>query len=43
MRYPRFLALAPLLALAACGGGGAATTTAPVGGSWSRLVRHCRP
>src|SRR5581483_8618722 len=22
---------------------GAATTTAPVGGSWSRLVRHCRP
>ncbi len=22
---------------------GAATTTAPVGGSWSRLARHCRP
>ena len=22
---------------------GAATTRAPVGGSWSRLVRHCRP
>ncbi|HSU14293.1 Ig-like domain-containing protein [Longimicrobium sp.] len=29
MRYPQYLAAAPLAFLAACGGGGAATTTAP--------------